>query len=95
MADLVDSRSHKSDSRKRRISSGDEDYQMARNYNDFKKENKKRSDEGPSSKKKRKELAMEEYRKNRNGIVIQYVVCMTLSNSILSPLTLLGFSTRV
>ena len=71
MADLVDSRSHKSDSRKRRISSGDEDYQMARNFNDFKKENKKRSDKGPSSKKKRTELAMEEYRKNRNGIVIQ------------------------
>jgi len=38
---------------------------MARNFNDFKKENKKRPDKGVS-KKKRKELAMEEYRKNRN-----------------------------
>ena len=66
MAELVDSRSNKSgDSRKRRISSGDEDYQMARNFNDFKKENKKRSDKSVS-KKKRKELAIEEYRKNRN-----------------------------
>jgi len=66
LAELVDSRSNKSgDSRKRRISSGDEDYQMARNFNDFKKENKKRSDKGPISKKKRKEMEIAEYRQNR------------------------------
>ena len=83
MAELVDSRSNKSgDSRKRRISSGDEDYQMARNFNDFKKENKKRSDKSVS-KKKRKELAIEEYRKNRNRIVK-----LTLTNCLLSPLNL-------
>lgn len=62
--ELVERRSHKSDSRKRKNSSGDEDYHQARNFNDFKKENKKRSDKG-DSKKKRKELAIEEYRKNR------------------------------
>jgi len=64
LSDLVERRSNKSDSRKRKISSGDEEYQMARNFNDFKKENKKRSDKSVS-KKKRKELAIEEYRKNR------------------------------
>lgn len=83
MSDLVERRSNKSDSRKRKISSGDEEYQMARNFNDFKKENKKRSDKSVS-KKKRKELAIEEYRKNRNRIVKE----MTLTNCLLSPLTL-------
>ena len=82
MSDLVERRSNKSDSRKRKISSGDEEYQMARNFNDFKKENKKRSDKSVS-KKKRKELAIEEYRKNRNRIVK-----LTLTNCLLSPLTL-------
>jgi len=71
LGELADKRSHKSDSRKRKNSSGDEDYQdyqMSRNFNDFKKENKKRSDKGDSkkySKKRKKELAMEELRKNR------------------------------
>ena len=56
---------------------------MARNFNDFKKENKKRSDKGPISKKKRKEMEIAEYRQNRNGITIVRLDRSTLTSGLL------------